>query len=188
MSKLYFKYGVMGASKTAEALMTKFRYEEIGQKCLFCKSEVDARDGERTVKSRIGLSAENVMLLNEIFSIDDFSKYDVIIVDEAQFATKEQIDSLALICDKYGIPVICYGLKSDFLGNLFEGSKRLFEIADKLEEIKQICWCGRKALFNARIVNGSVSTTGNLLELGGDDKYVALCRKHYISGKWNSNV
>lgn len=193
MAKLYFKYGVMGACKSAEALMCKYRYEEIGQNCVFCKPRTDTRDGERKVRSRIGLEADNLLFLDELLyddeesiseeMMDKIARADVIIVDEAQFATKEQIDKLAKIyCDDCDVPVICYGLKTDFLGNFFEGSKRLFEIADKLEEIKQICWCGRKALFNARLSDGKIVRRGEQINLGGDDKYVALCRKHYNRG------
>jgi len=183
MGKLYFKYGVMGACKSAEALMTKYRYSEIGKEYLFCKTRRDDRDGARVVKSRIGLEATNVPFLDEILSAGyDYTGIDCIIVDEIQFASKEEIDKLAFICDTFNIPIICYGLKTDFKGNLFEGSKRLFEIADKLEEIKQVCWCGKKALFNARVINGKMVTEGEQIVIGGDNKYVALCREHYVKG------
>ena len=179
MAKLYFKFGCMGASKTAEALMTRYRYEQIGKNWLFAKTSLETRDGARVIKSRIGLSYDNVLYLDEVLGMADYSDYDCIIVDEAQFSTKEQIDQLSFIVDAFDIPVICYGLKTDFKGEFFEGSKRLFEIADKLCEIKQICWCGRKAIFNAKIVNGRMVTQGEQIDIGGDEKYVALCRKHY---------
>lgn len=172
MGKLYFYYGTMGASKSAEALICKHRYEEESKKVLLCKSKQATRDGECVIKSRIGLYSKAVVLedlfqninLQEIGHI--IKLYDVIIVDEVQFCSEDTINLLSDITDTYDIPIICYGLKTSHNTKLFEGSKRLIEIADKVSEIKNICNCGRKALFN--------------IKLDGDDingNYVACCRK-----------
>ena len=108
--------------------------------------------------------------------------YDVILVDEVQFIKSEYIDKLAYIADEKNIPIICYGLRTDFTGHLFEGSKRLMELANKIEEIPTVCWCGKKAHFNARIHDGKIVKKGNIIELGGNDSYVSLCRKHFTEG------
>lgn len=183
MAKLYFKYGVMGSSKTAEALMTRYRYEEIGQKALLCKTDIDQRDGELIIRSRIGLEGQ-CMLISQLrqMSNEDIKQYDAIIVDEAQFASISDIDFLSDVVDNLDVPVICYGLKADFRNRLFPGSKRLLEIADKIEEVKTVCWCGRKALCNARYDKNGIIREGNQVALGSNDSYVALCRKHYKLG------
>lgn len=175
MSKLYFKYGVMGSSKTAQALITKFNYEENGSKVLFIKPSIDTRDGENIVKSRIGLSSEVMVLKpDEILDYDTAFKYDVIICDESQFFTPEQIDQFKRITT-WDIPVLCYGLLTDFQTHLFPGSKRLIELADSLQEIKMVCKCGRKATVNARLVNGIVVNEGDQIMLGGNESYEAMC-------------
>lgn len=176
MAKLYFKYGVMGSSKTAQALITKFNYENNDSKVLFIKPATDTRDGENIVKSRIGLSSE-VMILeaDKMLDIPDVSRYDVIICDESQFFTSEQIELFKDIAVFLGIPVICYGLLTDFKTNLFPGSKRLIELADSLQEIKMVCRCGRKATVNARIVDGKITREGEQVMLGGNESYEAMC-------------
>lgn len=179
MAKLYFKYGAMGSSKTANALITKFNYEERGMKVWLIKPSLDNRDGADTVKSRIGLKAEAVVISNDTDIFTEFKKYSdchVIIADECQFFTKEQINQLRKIVDELNIPVLCFGLRTDFLTNLFEGSRRLFEIADSITEIKTICSCGEKATVNARIgENGQVITEGGQILIGGNDSYIAMC-------------
>ena len=183
MAKLYFKYGAMGSSKSAQALITKFNYEERGMKVWLIKPATDDRDGVDIIKSRIGLMerAEVItpeMNIEKIYSAktaQDSSAIDVIIGDECQFFTSEQIDELRYIVDIYDVPVLCFGLRTDFLTHLFPGSIRLFELADSITEIKTICDCGRKATVNARISNGKIVTHGEQVFLGGNDSYVAMC-------------
>lgn len=181
MAKLYFRYGAMGASKSANALMVKHNYMERGQEALLLKPAVDMRDGEKVIKSRIGAQSECELVEN----LDklDLKRYSCIIVDEAQFMTRDQVMKLVYIVDELNIPVICYGLRTDFKGELFEGSKALMEYADTIEEIKTICFCGKKATMNARFdENGNVIKTGEQIVLGANDKYIALCRKHWMEG------
>jgi len=181
MAKLYFRYGAMGSSKTANAIMVQYNYTERGQKVLMVKPQLDNRDGERTVLSRCGLRTECVFM-EEIDQID-VMEYDCVIVDEAQFLTKEQVRTLVHIVDDCGVPVICYGLRADFQGNFFEGSMWLMAWADTIEEVKTICWCGKKATCNARVMNGRVVKEGDQILLGGNSQYVSLCRKHWASGE-----
>ena len=181
MAKLYFRYGAMGSSKTANAIMVQYNYHERGQNALMIKPRLDNRDGERIVGSRSGLSAPCIYM-EEIDTVD-LSAYNCIIVDEAQFLKKEQVQQLVDIVDGYNIPVICYGLRADFQGNLFEGSTWLMAWADTIEEIKTVCWCGRKATYNARVIDGKVARQGEQIVLGGNESYVALCRKHWSSGE-----
>ena len=181
MAKLYFRYGAMGSSKTANAIMVQYNYTERGQKVLMGKPQLDNRDGERTVLSRCGLSAECVFM-EELPGID-VRQYDCVIVDEAQFLTKDQVQQLVHIVDELNVPVICYGLRADFQGNFFEGSLWLMAWADSIEEVKTICWCGRKATCNARVMDGRVIKEGDQILLGGNSQYVSLCRKHWASGE-----
>ncbi|NLF27888.1 MAG: thymidine kinase [Clostridiales bacterium] len=181
MAKLYFRYGAMGSSKTANAIMVHYNYRERGQNALLLKPRLDSRDGERLVGSRSGLSAP-CEFVEDLDSLD-LSIYDCLIVDEAQFLSKEDVQSLVDIVDDLGIPVICYGLRADFRGNLFEGSHWLLAWADTIEEVKTVCWCGRKAICNARVVDGAVTKSGEQIVLGGNESYVALCRRHWAAGE-----
>ena len=186
MAKLYFKYGAMGSSKSAQALITQFNYEERGMTVWLIKPSIDNRDGANIVKSRVGLFREADVIAPE----DDLlSRYqvaghkDVIIADEAQFLTPQQIDQLRQIVDEADIPVLCFGLRTDFRTQLFPGSRRLFELADSITEIKTICDCGAKATVNARIDgDGHIITQGAQVVLGGNDSYIAMCHKCYIRG------
>ena len=180
MAKLYFKYGAMGSSKTAQALITKFNYEERGMRVWLIKPAIDDRDGARTIRSRIGLTepCDTVSVADDIFEtfVSQHTDSDVIIADECQFFTEEHVDQLRRIVDDRGIPVLCFGLRTDFLCHLFTGSKRLFEIADSIAEIKTICTCGAKATVNARLDGfGNVITEGDQVMLGGNESYVAMC-------------
>ena len=182
MAKLYFKFGAMGCSKTAQALITKFNYEECGMKVMLAKPSIDNRDGATIVRSRIGLSAEAITLpeTEDVYVLykEKFSDCDVIIVDECQFLTPEQVDQLGQIVIDFSIPVLCFGLSTDFMTHLFPGSRRLFEIAESITEIKSVCKCGSKATVNARLDdNGRILTTGDQICLGGNDRYIAMCRK-----------
>ena len=181
MAKLYFKYGAMGSSKTANALITKFNYEERGMKVWLIKPSIDTRDGAGIVKSRIGLatSAEVITPERDLYAaFCEKKNCHVIIADECQFFTAEQIDQLRRIVDELNIPVLCYGLRTDFLTHLFEGSRRLLEVADSVTEIKTICSCGDKAIVNARLdCTGKIVTEGGQIMLGGNDSYVAMCHR-----------
>ena len=184
VAKLYFYYGAMGSSKTANALMTEYNYSERGQKALLGKTNIDTRNGIYKIKSRIGLEKDCV-LLSDICAMgdDELKSYDAIIVDEIQFATPEQIDFLARIVDQLSVPVLCYGLRTDFQTRLFEGSRRLLELADEIKEVKTVCWCGKKATCNARYNEQGIVREGSQVLLGANDEYVALCRKHFMEGK-----
>lgn len=181
MAKLYFKYGAMGSSKTANALITKFNYEERGMKVWLIKPSTDNRDGESTVRSRIGLSAEAQAIPAGMNIENEYKNHggcDVIIADECQFFTEKQIDQLRNLVNDRELPVLCFGLRTDFMTKLFPGSRRLFEVADSITEIKTICRCGSKAIVNARIdSNGNVLTEGEQVFLGGNDSYVAMCHR-----------
>ena len=181
MAKLYFKYGVMGSSKSAQALITKFNYEELGMTVWLIKPSIDTRDGADIVKSRIGLSATAQIITPEddiIAAYRKAGKHDVIIADEAQFFTPAQIDQLRTLVDEDDLPVLCFGLRTDFLTHFFPGAQRLMELADSLTEIKTVCACGRKATVNARIDEaGRITTEGSQVLLGGNDRYIAMCHK-----------
>ena len=189
MAKLYFKFGAMGSSKTAQALMTKFNYEEKDKTVWLIKPAIDTRDdrvenGHRITeaRSRIGLCApadaigEDDDLIELFAAREGRIPTDVIICDECQFLTGRQVEQLKYIVDHFDLPVLCFGLRADFQTLMFPGSKRLFEIADSISEIKSICRCGRKATVNARIgENGQVVTSGSQVLLGGNDRYEAMC-------------
>ena len=186
MAKLYFKYGAMGSSKTAQALITKYNYEENDLQVWLIKPSADVRDGQQILRSRIGLEAEVEVIppsmdVWERFRDTRLGRCDVIIVDECQFLTEQQIDQLRAIVNENNIPVMCFGLRTDFQTRLFPGSRRLMEIADTIQEIKTIC--GAKATVNARIDSqGHIITQGEQVVLGGNDSYIAMCHKCYIRG------
>ena len=188
MAKLYFKYGAMGSSKTAQALITKYNYEENDLKVWLLKPSADVRDGATILRSRIGLEAEVEVIAPDADIFERFLRKksgncDVIIVDECQFMTVEQVDELRAIVNDFGVPVMCFGLRTDFLTHLFPGSRRLMEVADTIQEIKTICDCGAKATVNARIDGeGHIVTHGAQVVLGGNDSYIAMCHKCYVRG------
>lgn len=195
MAKLYFKFGAMGSSKTAQALMTKFNYEEKDQSVWLIKPATDSRDDKldekgrvlTILRSRVGLYAEAEAIKSDVNIYDEFlrrsqgKKYsDVIICDECQFLTRKQVSELKDIVNDLDVPVLCFGLSTDFQTSLFPGSQRLFEIADSISEIKSICKCGRKATVNARFDStGKIITKGNQVLLGGNDAYTGMCYKCY---------
>ena len=181
MKNLYFKCGTMGSSKSAQALMTAFNYRQKGHNVLLAKPSIDTREGKDIISSRIGLSAECLVFdraQNLVQFVQDNGGADVVIIDEAQFCTKQQIDELKQLTLK-DIVVICYGLKTNFKSELFEGSKRLLEIAEDVQEFGAVCRCGNRATLNARVVDGLVVTTGEEIQIGGDEKYEAMCYECY---------
>lgn len=181
MAKLYFKFGAMGSSKSAQALITKFNYEELGMSVWLIKPSIDTRDGADIVRSRIGLEARAQIITPEQDITEEYRKagwHDVIIADEAQFLTPAQIEQLRDLVDDEDLPVLCFGLRTDFQTHVFPGSQRLMELSDSLTEIKTVCACGRKATVNARLDGqGRVVTTGDQVLLGGNDSYIAMCHK-----------
>lgn len=185
MAKLYFRYGAMGSSKSANALMVRYNYIERGQTAIIIKPDGENRDGFDIVRSRIGLQAKAhdfSWLKEKLRTMNKRDIWDCIIVDECQFLKPGQVEYLADIVDLYNRPVICYGLRTDFLGNLFDASARLMAIADVIEEIPTVCWCGKKAQFNARIKDGKIVRIGKQIKYGGNESYTALCRRHYNQG------
>ena len=183
--KRYFYYGAMGSSKTANALMTRFSWEDKGKKVALLKPSIDNRDGVDVVKSRAGLMAKALLVypeskITEVLP-EPVETYDNLIVDEAQFLTKAQVDELREIADN-GTFVMCYGLKADFMGNLFEGSRRILELADSLREIVTMCPCGKKAIMNARYSGNKILYEGEQVLVGGNESYIALCHRCYKKG------
>lgn len=188
MAKLYFKYGAMGSSKTAQALITKYNYEENGLHVWLIKPSADTRDGVHILRSRIGLKSQVEIIppesdVYELFCRTKKGSCDVIIVDECQFLEANQVDQLRAIVDDFNLPIMCFGLRTDFLCHLFEGSRRLMEVADTILEIKTICDCGAKATVNARIGgDGYIITEGEQVFLGGNDCYIAMCHRCWVRG------
>ena len=180
MAKLYYRYGAMGSSKTANAIMVRHNYLERGQKVLMLKPRLDDRDGSNFVASRCGLRCE-CHFVEELAELD-VRAFDCLIVDEAQFLTKAQVEQLVHIVDDLNVPVIAYGLRADFQGKFFEGSQWLMAWADTIEEVKTICWCGKKATCNARVIDGRVVKEGEQIVLGGSESYTSLCRRHWREG------
>ncbi len=188
MAKLYFKYGVMGCSKTAQALITRFNYEERDMAVILLKPAIDTRDGETVVRSRIGLEADAIAVPADcdIYRLytEKYPEHPVVIVDECQFLTPAQVDQLGQIVIDFDRPVLCFGLRTDFLTHTFPGSARLFEIADSITEIKSVCNCGSKATVNARFdEEGHILFSGEQVVLGGNDRYLAMCRSCWLKRK-----
>ena len=188
MAKLYFKYGAMGSSKTAQALITKYNYEENDMRVWLIKPSADTRDGAEILRSRIGLEARVEVMTPDMnvyqcYRERQAGQCDAVIVDECQFMTPAQIQQLRAIVDDFSVPVMCFGLRTDFQTKLFPGSMRLMELADCIEEIKTMCDCGAKATVNARINGqGHIVTEGAQVVLGGNDSYIAMCHRCYVRG------
>ena len=185
MAKLYFYYASMNAGKSSSLLQADFNYRERGMRTMVWTAELDTRS-DGMVRSRIGLEAGAHLydgetdLLAEVLAEHASTPLDCVLVDEAQFLTEAQVWQLAALADSHGIPVLCYGLRTDFQGKLFPGSAVLLGIADALVELKAVCHCGRKATMNLRIgADGKAVSEGAQTEIGGNDRYVALCRKHF---------
>lgn len=189
MAQLYYRYSTMNAGKSIELIKVAYNYEERGKRVLVLVPSVDDRYGKGVVASRVGLSREATMVNEETNLLKLFmeenskEKIDCVLVDECQFLKKHHVQELVEIVDSYETPVLAYGLKNDFRNELFEGSYYMLVYADKIEEIKTICWCGRKATMVARVVDGKFVKTGEQIVIGGNDMYVSLCRKHYNDGR-----
>tara|TARA_R110000868_G_scaffold189695_1_gene432939 strand:- start:128765 stop:129340 length:576 start_codon:yes stop_codon:yes gene_type:complete len=187
MAKLYFYYSAMNAGKTTTLLQADFNYRERGLTTLLYTAAVDDRYETGKITSRIGLAAKAYMFEDGTNFYNGFiqkhaqNSIDCILIDEAQFLTAAHVDQLAQICDKHAVPVLCYGLRTDFKGALFTGSERLLAIADELKELKTICKCGSKATMNLRVdAHGKGLKEGAQTEIGGNESYVSMCRKHFV--------
>ena len=190
MAKLYFYYSAMNAGKSTIMLQSSYNYRERGMHTLVLTPAIDTRAGAGRVKSRIGLEASatafgaNEDLLALTRAEHERQRLSCVLVDEAQFLSGAQVDQLAEVADSLGIPVLCYGLRTDFQGHLFAGSERLLAVADNLNEIKTICHCGRKATMNLRVdATGRAVREGEQIEIGGNERYVAVCRRHFKEGR-----
>lgn len=182
MAKLYFRYGTMGSAKSLNLLAVAHNYQLQGKKVFLIKPKLDIRFGAASIKSRAGLEKDADLLVESDTQIDfeKMADYDCILVDEAQFLSTNLVDQLRQISQKKSVPVICYGLRSDFRTNLFEGSKRLLELADSIEEVKTTCaYCSKKAIFNMKLLNGKPTLSGPTIDLGAEEKYVATCSNCY---------
>ena len=186
IGKLYFRYGTMGSAKTAMLLTQAYNFEERGMRYLCMKPIIDDREKDNVIRSRIGIErrCEWIYPTTDLYQAikkhcdENQMVFDWILIDESQFLHEQQVDQLARVVDEFGTNVVCYGLRTDFQSRLFEGSRRLFELADTIDEVKSTCSCGRKTIIIARIDStGNIVTDGNQVEIGGDDKYVALCRR-----------
>ena len=193
MAQLYYKYSTMNAGKSIELIKVAYNYEERGKRVLVLTPKVDTRYGEGVITSRVGLQRSAIAITDETNILEIFirenekHKIDCVLLDECQFLKKHHIQELVEIVDSLNVPVMAYGLKNDFRNEIFEGSYYLLAYADKIEEIKTICWCGRKATMVARIVDGKFVKEGEQILVGGDDLYVSLCRKHYNDGRIESD-
>ena len=186
MAKLYFYYSAMNAGKTTNLLQSRHNYAERGMNTLVIKPRIDSRSGENRVRSRIGLEAEavdvdpSVNLLDLVKNASEGQPIDCVLVDEAQFLSADQVDQLTEVVDALNIPVLAYGLRTDFLGALFEGSRQLLALSDELREIKTVCHCGRKAIMVVRFDGeGQPMHSGDQIQIGGNETYVSMCRRHF---------
>ncbi|SFE38855.1 thymidine kinase [Peptostreptococcaceae bacterium pGA-8] len=189
MAQLYYRYSTMNAGKSIELIKVAYNYEERGKRVLTLVPSLDNRYGTGVITSRIGIQREGIIISPETNILDIFmdedakAKVDCVLIDECQFLRKHHVQELVEVVDSFGVPVLAYGLKNDFRNELFEGSYYMLVYADKIEEIKTICWCGRKATMVARVVDGQFVKRGEQVVIGGNDMYVSLCRKHYNDGR-----
>ena len=190
MAKLYFNYSSMNAGKSTMLLQANHNYMERGMNPVIYTSNLDSRFGKGEIVSRIGLKSKSntfdvkTDIYNDILTFKENNLIDCVLIDEAQFLTKNQVDQLGKIVDVLDIPVLAFGIRTDFQGNLFEGSKYLLAWADNLKEIKTVCHCGRKATMVLRVDDeGSIVSDGSQIEIGGEERYVSVCRKHFKERK-----
>lgn len=188
MAQLFYRYGAMGSGKSIDILKVKYNYEETGRNVLLMTSALDTRDGTGRVSSRIGIDQpavaigpeDNIIRLIRKTQEKYVASFDCILIDEAQFLSSRQVTQLTDIVDTMDVPVICYGLKNDFQNNLFEGTAALLAYADKIEEIKTLCsYCSKKATMNLRLHNGKPVYHGEQVQIGGNESYKPVCRRHY---------
>ena len=189
MAQLYYRYSTMNAGKSIELIKVAYNYEERGKNVLTLIPAVDDRYGVGLITSRIGVQREALVVTDDTNILELYlrenekRKIDCVLIDECQFLKKHHVQELVEIVDSCGVPVLAYGLKNDFRNELFEGSQWLLAWADTIEEVKTICWCGKKAVCNARVVDGKVAREGEQIVLGGSESYVSLCRRHWAQGK-----
>lgn len=189
MASLYFKFAAMNSGKSTQLLQAHYNYTERGMNPVAMTASIDNRSGAGTIASRLGItsSARSFAADTDIFealsTLHRQKPVDALLIDEAQFLTRAQVEQCARIVDELDFPVLCYGLKTDFMGRLFEGSEALLCLADNIEEIKALCWCGRKATMTARVVDGVMARAGDQIAIGGNDMYTSLCRKHFMRGE-----
>lgn len=193
MAQLYYRYSTMNAGKSIELIKVAYNYEERGKHVLTLIPSVDDRYGIGVITSRIGIQREAIVVNDDTNILELYirenekRKIDCVLIDECQFLKKHHVQELVEIVDSCDVPVLAYGLKNDFRNELFEGSYYMLVYADKIEEIKTICWCGRKATMVARVIDGKVVKQGEQVVIGGNDMYVSLCRKHYNDGRFSEN-
>ena len=193
MAQLYYRYSTMNAGKSIELIKVAYNYEERGKNVLTLIPAVDDRYGIDVITSRIGVQREAIVVNDDTNILELYMrenekhKIDCVLIDECQFLKKHHVQELVEIVDSCEVPVLAYGLKNDFRNELFEGSYYMLIYADKIEEIKTICWCGRKATMVARVVDGQIVKQGEQVVIGGNDMYVSLCRKHYNDGRLGEN-
>ena len=191
MSRVFFRFSAMNSGKTTQLLQVRHNYLERDQRVLLLKTAIDTREGVgiAVIKSRLGIQADadalvnptdNVLMLLDSL-VEQHGATDCVLVDEAQFLTKEQVGQICEFADLRKTPVMCFGLRSDFRGDLFPGAAALFALADRIEELKTVCWCGSKATMNARLMDGKVTMDGPQIQIGGEESYVSLCRAHWRS-------
>ena len=189
MAQLYYRYSTMNAGKSIELIKVAYNYEERGKHVMTLVPAIDNRYGTGLITSRIGIQREAMVVSDDTNILELYMRenekqhIDCILIDESQFLKKHHIQELVEIVDSCDVPVLAYGLKNDFRNELFEGSYYLLIYADKIEEIKTICWCGRKATMVARVVDGRIVKQGEQIVVGGNDMYISLCRKHYNDGR-----
>ncbi len=194
MASLYFKFAAMNSGKSTQLLQAHYNYAERGMYPVAMTAALDNRAGAGTIASRLGIKspaltfAAETDIFAEIKTLHAKKRIDALLIDEAQFLSHAQVRQCAALVDDLGIPVLCYGLKTDFMGRLFAGSEALLCLADNIEEIKALCWCGRKATMTARIVDGKMVSEGDQVAIGGNDLYTSLCRKHFLRGQPAANV
>jgi thymidine kinase len=185
MAKLYFRHGTMNSAKTLNLLAVAHNYRSQGKRVLLLKPRLDVRFGADAISSRAGLGATADLLVDPETTLDPvaFANLDCVLVDEAQFLAPGVVDQLRALTRDPGVPVICYGLRTDFRTHLFAGSRRLLEVADSIEEVKVTCHsCNRKAIFNLRLLDGRPTLEGAQIELGGEERYVPVCHRCYVAG------